>query len=105
MEYRFQVAAGDASWTVPSTMVKHLDWYSFDRPPSVSDEQVTDFDATAIPSLVTYPGMPAARSWEIEDATVDFGAVSVGASKLLTLLFMEFGLAYGNDWFVVPVEG
>jgi hypothetical protein len=31
--------------------------------------------------------------------------VAVGASELLTLLFVEFGLAYGNDWFTVPVDG
>ena len=105
MEYRFTVTAGDAALDCPEHDGGHLDWYSFDRPPSAGDGQVTVFDRTALPSLVTYSGMPAARWWETEDATVDFGAVSVGASELLTLLFVEFALAYGNDWFVVPVEG
>ena len=48
--------------------------------------------------------MPAARYWEFEDAQVDFGSVDAGPTDLLRMLLVEFALAYGNDWFVIPVE-
>lgn len=48
--------------------------------------------------------MPAARFWEFEDAQVDFGAVDAGPTDLLRMLLVEFALAYGNDWFVIPIE-
>jgi hypothetical protein len=48
--------------------------------------------------------MPAARFWEFEDAQVDFGAVEAGPTDLVRMLLVEFALAYGNDWFVIPVE-
>lgn len=106
MEYSFAVTAGDALLEAPEFDGGHLDWYSFNRlPAQVDDGQPLPFTRTVLPNLVTYPGMPAARWWEMELAAVDFGALAVGASELLTLLFVEFGLAYGNDWFAVPVEG
>ena len=48
--------------------------------------------------------MPAARFWEFEDAKVDFGSVDAGPTDLARMLLVEFALAYGNDWFVIPIE-
>ena len=48
--------------------------------------------------------MPAARFWEFEDAQVDFGSVDAGPTDLARMLLVEFALAYGNDWFVIPIE-
>ena len=48
--------------------------------------------------------MPAARFWEFEDAQVDFGSVDAGPTDLVRMLLVEFALAYGNDWFVIPIE-
>jgi hypothetical protein len=48
--------------------------------------------------------MPAARFWEFEDAQVDFGSVDAGPTDLARMLLVEFAIAYGNDWFVIPVE-
>jgi len=39
---------------------------------------------------VSYPGMPADRWWQFEDARVDFGAVDSEPDDLLRLLMVEF---------------
>ncbi len=44
------------------------------------------------------------RFWEFEDAQVDFGSVDAGPTDLARMLLVEFALAYGNDWFVIPIE-
>ena len=59
---------------------------------------------TAIPAPVSFRGMPAPRFWEFEDAQVDFGSVEAGPTDLVRMLLVEFALAYGNDWFVIPVD-
>jgi hypothetical protein len=93
----------------------HLDWYSFNMLRSGSlGAQRTDLTREqldheeikggAIPVPVSFPGMPAPRWWEFEDARVDLGAVQVGPQDLVHLLLLEFALVYGNDWFVLPVE-
>src|SRR5690606_15915707 len=58
----------------------------------------------AIPSPVSYRGMPVSRWWEFEDGQVNLGAVDAGPQDLLRLLLLGFALDYGNDWFLVPVE-
>ena len=59
--------------------------------------------APTLPTPVEYPGKPADRFWEFEDAGVHFGAIDAGPTDLARLLLVEFALVYGNDWFVVPV--
>src|SRR4029450_4438531 len=65
---------------------------------------VTNVVRTVIPAPASFRGMPAARFWEFEDAQVDFGAVDAGPTDLMRMLLVEFALAYGNDWFVIPIE-
>jgi hypothetical protein len=116
MEYRFAVAAPAMSGEQEAVLVApsyggDLDWHSFDR---LSGSSGTSLGASGaaqvaaptslIPVKVRYPGMPSSRFWEFEDARVDLGAVQVEAGDLARLLLLEFSLAYGNDWFVVPVD-
>jgi hypothetical protein len=89
-----------------------LDWYSFDAvsggtlgaeptdPTTVGKEPIT---RSVIPTSVTFPGMPASRYWEFEDANIDFGGIIAGEQQLAHLLLIEFGLVSGDDWFVIPV--
>jgi hypothetical protein len=90
-----------------------LDWYNFDVNPSVAigaaaDQRVGQnplpIVRTVIPAPVTYRGMPAARWWEFEDRSVDFGQIEAEPEDLARLLLVEFAITYGNDWFVVPVD-
>ena len=57
-----------------------------------------------IPAPVSFRGMPAPRFWEVEDGSVDLGAIDATTDDLARLLVMEFALVYGNDFFVVPVR-
>ncbi|WP_155848437.1 hypothetical protein [Arthrobacter sp. 35W] len=53
---------------------------------------------------LSYPGMPAQRYWEFEDATVSLGNASAGPTDLARLLAIDFAVVYSPDWFLVPVE-
>ncbi len=115
MEYEFAVAAPSPTsgrqivLEAPEYAGGHLDWPDFDRRAGATlgatdDRTAAVVTRTVIPSRVSYRGMPAARWWEFEDATVDFGRVEAGPADLLRLLLVSFAVDYGNDWFVVPVE-
>jgi hypothetical protein len=120
LEYAAAVAAplrlgGEAVLSAPAYSEGHLDWYSFDVQPvgslgaqrtdlSQADRDGEVVQRTVIPTGVHFPGMPAARYWEFEDARVDFGAIAAGAQQLAYLLLVEFGLVSGDDWFIVPVD-
>jgi hypothetical protein len=112
MEYSFAVggrgADGEQVLTADEYTEGDLDWYAFDLLPGAAIGAGADplgpvLARTAIPSPVTYRGMPATRWWEMEDAAVDFGAVEAAPEDLARLLLVEFAVAYSNDWFLVPV--
>jgi hypothetical protein len=120
LEYAAAVAAplrvgGEAVLAAPAYFEGHLDWYSFDVQPagslgavrddlSLADKDREVIQRTVFPTGVHFPGMPASRYWEFEDAAIDFGAVAAGAQQLAYLLLVEFGLVSGDDWFIVPVD-
>ncbi len=59
---------------------------------------------TTLPNRLTYPGMPADRFWEFEDAAVQLGRVSAGPTDLVRMLAIDFAIVYSPDWFLVPLE-
>lgn len=85
-----------------------LDWHTFSG--AASNDAATPADLEVIgpravvPTTVTYPGMPASRLWEFEDARVDFGGVEANPEDLGRMLVTEFALVYGGDWLLVPLE-
>lgn len=85
-----------------------LDWSSFDvnrkfTIDTTGDRTFEPLNETTVPAPVTFPGAPAARFWEMEDAKVAYGLVPVGPTDLAHLLMIEYASSFGNDWFVVPV--
>ena len=88
----------------------HLDWHSFRAvhgslgEPARARPSTTFAHRATLASPVEYGGKPADRFWEFEDAQVNLGALEAGPTDLARLLFVEFALVYGNDWFIVPVE-
>jgi hypothetical protein len=110
MEYQFSV---DASATdTPCAFVadrytgEPLDWPSFNHsatPLGAIGTPPTAVTRTLIPAPVGFKGMPAQRYWQLEDASVDIGAVDAGPADTARLMLREFALIYGNDWFVVPI--
>lgn len=114
LEYRFRVGAGATVLTAPAHGGGDIDWHSFDAAPAAAALGVP-LDAPPAPaetrqvhallaSPLRYPGMPADRLWEMEDAQVNLGLVEAEPWDLARLLVAEFALTYGNDWLVVPID-
>jgi hypothetical protein len=85
-----------------------LDWYNFDvdgassglsQPADTPPPATTN---TVIPTPVRFAGMPNTRWWAFEDGKTNFGDVTASTTDLAKLLFLEFGLVYANDWFLIP---
>ena len=91
-----------------------LDWFDFDedlrpQPITVDDPNHTiqldeDIAISFIPTATTFKGMPNPRFWEMEERMINFGKLNAKTTDHLLLLFAEFGLVYGNDWFVIPYK-
>jgi hypothetical protein len=85
----------------------HVDWESFEAE-SLAAQGEPQAGAFAVeqrhPTPVRYPGMPADRYWEFEDASVNFAGAEAGVTDLLRMSITEFALTFGNDWFLVPVR-
>jgi hypothetical protein len=108
MEYRFAVGAagGSGAFTAKEYDGGAIDWHTFDRssaPLAGGSAQRVTTQRSVVASPVTFRGMPARRFWELEDASVDIGALTAGAEDLGRLLLREFALIYGNDWFQIPL--
>lgn len=85
-----------------------LDWHDFEVAPAARDV-VTDLPEPAAPVTrtvlagpVRFEGMPNPRWWAFEDSKTNLGLVDAATTDLAKLLFVEFGLVYANDWFVIP---
>lgn len=111
LEYQFACALPRDQ----SAMVLHadqyiggqLDWHAFDHGgiPEVSLNSSTTPCAntvTVIPTPAEFAGMPNARWWEFEDASVDLGAIRADTTDVVKILVAEFALLFGNNWLVVP---
>lgn len=86
-----------------------LDWYSF--APAAGDVSLgatafatTETSKTLLPRHVSFPGMPAPRWWEFEDAAVSLDDIAADGVATPRLLLLEFATQFGNDWFQFPVE-
>jgi hypothetical protein len=113
LEYRFSVGAmteaGELVLSAPEYLGGRLEWYDLDLDEDPSHtldspaEDVASITKYLLPTRVTFPGAPADRFWEFEDAAVDLGAVSASVEDLGRLLAVEFATVFGDDWWSVPV--
>src|SRR5262249_27826773 len=115
LEYALSVGArlsasaqDDVTYSAPG-VDGPVDWSSFDVNPQVTlttaaDQSFTSIVEATIPAPVNFPGAPAPRFWELEDARIAYGLVPVGPTDLAHLMMIEYASTYGNDWFVVPLR-
>jgi hypothetical protein len=115
LEYALSVGAklstnaGDEMTFSASEIDGPIDWSSFDVNnqallTTAADQGFASTVEVTIPAPVTFPGAPAPRFWEMEDARVAYGLVPVGPTDLAQLLMIEYASSYGNDWFIVPLS-
>jgi hypothetical protein len=114
-EYAFGLAAQSAAGEVVLRADEYtdgqLDWWTFRASiaPSLGDpatprpSEVYEVPAM-FPTPVRYGGMPAERFWEFEDGRVNLGALDAGPADLGRLLLVEYGLVYGTDWWLIPLD-
>jgi len=114
MEYRFAAAgpapdgSGELALEAPEYQGGRLDWHDLRVAEqglgAAADAEPERIMRTVLPTPVSYPGMPANRWWEFEDARVWFGAIEAEAGDVARMLLVEFATVYGNDWFLAPLE-
>jgi peptidoglycan hydrolase-like protein with peptidoglycan-binding domain len=113
LEYRFSVAMRDNDREIvlraPAFDGGPVDWYAFDQAAqgSLGAQQAAQVNPELHVLAATplrFPGMPADRLWEFEDAQVNLGALEAEPYDLARLLLVEFAMAYGSDWIVVPLD-
>lgn len=109
LEHRFEVglpvAGGTRTLTAEEYPGGRLDWYGL----SVAAETAggagpTTRECTVIPQGARFGGMPHPRWWAFEDGRTNFGDIRADTTDLARLLLVEFGLVYGNDWFILPCD-
>ncbi|MET9388037.1 hypothetical protein ABZY09_45405 [Streptomyces sp. NPDC002928] len=111
LEHRFSVglAEGTAETTLTADAYQGgtLDWTDFTAAGATGLAPAaarTSLLSTTFPAPVRFPGMPARRYWEFEDARVALGSVEAAPSDLARMLVAEFATVYGNDWYLVPLD-
>jgi hypothetical protein len=114
LEYAFAAAGvGTDGTSVVLEADEHLggpvEWHSFDLSTGAVAAAVTTAEPVPLVSrtLATrlrYPGMPANRLWEFEDAAVNLGSVSAEPHDLPRMLLIEYAMTAGTDWLVVAMD-
>ena len=116
LEYQFAVSAPDGNGEkvliADQYFRGHLDWYSMDIDPN--RDRLPDPDAPhdvqgsllriTIPGPIDFNGMPNPRWWQFEEGQTNFTGVDAHTTELGKLAFLEFGLVYSNDWFLIPFD-
>jgi hypothetical protein len=118
LEYAFDIATPPAAQQAQTVLTADqytggtLDWYAFDLADQQHPGLHIDGDIplpppplaveSFIPAPMRFRGMPQPRFWQMEENQLDFGKIDASTTSTLSLLLAEFGLVYGNDWFVLP---
>jgi hypothetical protein len=124
-EYKFQCSApestgdnsvdtGEQVFTAKEYYHGHLDWYNLNidkriktlgavETPPVDDVR-GKVVRTVLPTPVVFDGMPNTRWWAFENGRVNYSFIKPGTQELSKLLFLEFGLVYANDWYIMPFD-
>lgn len=79
-----------------------IDWFSFDVPASLASAE-NALRVELVPTHVRARGIPNARYWDFEDASVDLGALEPDTADLAKMFLVDFLMTQSNDWFLVPL--
>jgi hypothetical protein len=85
-------------------------WTSFDLATpggtlaGVSAGAVTTLAGAIMPGHVRFRGMPNSRWWAFETSQTDFGGIEPEKRDLAKLIFMDFMLIHGDDWYLAHLD-
>lgn len=98
--------AADQRLTVQRHRGGRMDWHSVDASPLAGGAEAVleEKEIEAIPTQLHYPGAPANRWWQIEDAEVDIGGYAPDSAHTPTALLTELIFSHSDDWFLFPVS-
>jgi len=86
-----------------------LEWWDADlapaerRPADDVGGPAAPLDRVAIPTAVSYPGMPLPRLWSVEDPGAQYGHLDPAPEDLARLVVAQFALGGARDWMTVPL--
>ena len=95
------VAVGGSTLTITGHDGGDVDWFTADADGPIAEPEFVM--RQVVPQRLHYPGAPAPRWWQIEDAAVDIGGFPPDRSHLATALLIELISDHANDWFTVPI--
>jgi len=96
--------AADQRLTVQRHRGGRMDWHSVDAAPNGEGAAALTEPCEAIPTQLHYPGAPANRWWQIEDAEVDMGGYAPDSAHTPTAILTELIFSHSDDWFLFPVS-
>ena len=107
-DFPLDVPAGGPTLRMPRHRGGRVDWFSADAQAQAGGAPFapngTPVETDVYPTAFHYPGAPASRWWEIEDAAVDIGGYPPDSSHFATTLLIDLIASHGDDWFVFPVD-
>lgn len=81
-----------------------MDWYAVMATAEEGAPDPEPVPGQAIPTMLHYPGAPASRWWQIEDAEVDVGGYVPDSAHTPTAFLTELVFSHSDDWFLFPVQ-
>jgi hypothetical protein len=103
LEYRTNVTAGGLTLEARPDGEAALDWHCFDLVGGTATPS-PPVTTSVFPGHVRFRGMPNARWWDFETNKTDFGALLPDPRDLAKLLFADFMLLHGDDWYLAPLD-
>jgi len=103
LDYSATVTAGGLMLSVEPDSENALDWYAFDVVSGMAPASTTAM-TSVIPGHVRFRGMPNPRWWDFESSATDFGALLTDTRDLAKLLFADFLLIHGDDWYLTRLD-
>lgn len=105
LEYNFSLQKGDIVLSATEYDGHYLDWFNFNLvKDELSFDLVKSHKLIFKPTPVSYFGKPSPRWWQFEDRNIDLGDVQRPYLNMLTMILVEFGLIFSEDWYIIPIE-
>lgn len=108
LAHRFEARARARQLDVRLVASDHIrttvEWYDVDaREGDPESTAPTSTVSTSLPTHVRFRGCPARRYWDLEDAAVNWAAISAGPGDVARLVTVELALAFADHWLQVPL--